>query len=165
VVTALVCQLVLLAYHQVTTGFDLFPFNGARRYTRKERLAEMASNAILMGLAPIGFAFDIHPLMTYGAFYYFVLFAFEIIIWWIPYLVEPRGKWRRVYNFALSLGTSNFEPGDTLSRWLQVHQRLHADTLSIVPRKPGRVVPNLEHTLLHIWTLVTAVISFRAIYA
>ena len=164
-VAALVCQLVLLAYHQVTTYFDLFPFNGARRYTPMERRAEMGSNVILMGLAPIGFAFDIRPLQIYGAVYYFVLFAFEIIIWWIPYFAEPQGKWRGVYNFALSLGTSNFQAGDALSHWLEVHRRLHTGTLSIVPRKPKRVVPNLEHTLLHAWTLVTAVVSFRAIYA
>jgi len=28
-------QIVLLAYHQITTGFDLHPFNGVRNYTRR----------------------------------------------------------------------------------------------------------------------------------
>ena len=79
---AFVCQLVLLAYHQATTCFDLFPFNGARNYTRQERAAEMASNAVLMGLAPIGFAFGVRALQVYGAFYYFILFIIELIIWY-----------------------------------------------------------------------------------
>jgi hypothetical protein len=55
---ALVCQLILLLYHQITTWIDLFPFNGARNYSRQERLAEAGANALLMGLAPLGFAFD-----------------------------------------------------------------------------------------------------------
>lgn len=161
---ALICQLLLLAYHQATTYFDLFPFNGARRYESHERWAEMGSNAIFMGLAPIGFAFGIRALQVYGAYYYFVLFLFELIIWWVPYFFEPQGKWRRLYNIALSLGTSHFQPGDTLSHWLKVHQRLHSGTLSIIPARRDRIVPNFEHMLLHAWTLVTGLISFAAVY-
>lgn len=161
---ALSCQLLLLAYHQATTYFDLFPFNGARRYESRERWAEMSSNAILMGLAPVGFAFGIRVLEVYGAFYYFILFFLELVIWWVPYFFEPQGKCRRLYNLVLSLGTSDFRPGDTLSHWLKVHQRLHSGTWSIVPEKINRVVPNLEHTLLHAWTLVTALVTFAAVY-
>jgi hypothetical protein len=141
VTIAIACQLVLLVYHQSTTFFDLFPFNGARSYTRAERLAEMDPNAVLMGLAPLGFALNVHALKVYGVIYYFVLFALEIVIWWIPYACTPRGAWRRLYNAALALGTSNFGPGDTLDRWLAIHQRLHRDTVTVLPRRPGRIVP------------------------
>ena len=64
---ALICQLILLVYHQVTTWFDFFPFNGSRNYTKKEKTAEAISNLVLMGLAPIGFAFHIRGLMGFGA--------------------------------------------------------------------------------------------------
>jgi hypothetical protein len=165
VIAALFCQVLLLTYHQVTTYFDLYPFNGARNYTVAERRAEMMSNAVLMGLAPIGFAFRFHPLMIYGAFYYFALFAIEVVIWWVPYLCVPRGPLRRAYNLVLALGTSNFQRGDTLDHWLSIHGRVHTGTLTVLPRKEGRVVPNLEHTLLHAWTLVTAVATFRVVYA
>jgi hypothetical protein len=161
---ALICQTVLLVYHQATTCLDLFPFNGARNYNRQERIAEMASSAVLMGLAPLGFGLGIHALEVYGAIYYFALFAVELIIWWVPYFVVPSGVWRRVYNAALAIGTSNFKAGDTLSHWLAVHQRLHAGTITIIPKLPGRIVPNLEHMLLHMWTLVTAVASFTAVF-
>jgi hypothetical protein len=73
----------------VTTLVDLQPFNGVRFYTRRERLAEAGVNLVLMGLAPIGYAFQLHGLMLYGAIYYIVLFAFEIVIWWIPYFTVP----------------------------------------------------------------------------
>lgn len=162
---ALALQIALLAYHQVTTGVDLHPFNGARNYSAAERRAEMAANGLLMGLAPIGFAFDIRWLMVYGAYYYFVLLAVEIVVWWIPYLCAPRGRWRTIYNGVLAVATSNFAPGDTLGHWLAIHERLHRETLAFLPRRAGRITPNLEHVILHLLTLVTAVVTFRSVHA
>jgi hypothetical protein len=77
---AIFCQIVVLVYHQFTTHFDFFPFNGARNYSVKEKLAEGGSNFVLMILAPIGFGFHIRGLMIYGLIYYFVLLAAELII-------------------------------------------------------------------------------------
>jgi hypothetical protein len=159
---AILCQLVLVVYHQVTTLVDLFPFNGARSYTGRERIAEAGVNAILMSFAPIGFIFRIQGMMLFGVCYYFALFAAELIIWWIPYLTVPAGRWRTIYNLLLSLATSNFEPGDTLDHWIKIHDRIHRGTLTFLPARAGRVVPNLEHTLLQAWTLVTAVVTLWA---
>jgi hypothetical protein len=159
---ALACQVVLLFYHQITTLVDLYPFNGARFYSGREHLAEAGINVVLMSLAPIGYAFQFRGLMLYGAVYYVVLLIVEIIIWWVPYFTLPTGKWRRAYNVALSLATSNFARGDALNRWLAVHERIHAHTLFVLPRRAGRIVPNLEHVLLHFWTLVTALATLRA---
>ena len=156
---AIYCQIILFAYHQLTTLVDFFPFNGARYYTRQEKLAEAGSNAVLMSLGPIGFGLHLRWLMTFGVIYYFVLFAVEIIIWWIPYFTIPRGAWRHFYNRALAVSTSNFDKGDTLDHWRAVHDRLHAGTTTFLPRRPGRVVPNLEHSILHAWTFVTAIVT------
>jgi hypothetical protein len=158
-IAALTSQIVLLVYHQVTTWIDLHPFNGVRHYSTKERLAEAGANAVLMGLAPIGFAVHIHPLMTFGVVYYFVLLAIELWIWWLPYFTVPTGRWRAVYNWVLALATSNFERADTLDHWTAIHQRLHRDTLTFLPPRENRPVPNLEHTILHALTLVTALIT------
>jgi hypothetical protein len=163
-IAALACQLLLLAYHQATTFFDLHPFNGARNYARRERLAEMGANAVLMSLAPIGFALGIHGLQVYGVVYYFVLFAIELVIWWVPYFFDPRGVSRAVYNVILAAATSNFGSDDALAHWKRTHERLHVGTITIVPRRAGRIVPNLEHTLLHVWTLVTAIVTYRAVH-
>jgi hypothetical protein len=162
---AIICQLALLAYHQITTWFNFFPFNGARNYTKKEKLAEAGSNFILMSLAPIGFGFHIRGLMTYGVIYYFILFAIELIIWWIPYFTVPAGRWRGIYNRLLSFATSNFEKGDTLDHWCNIHKRVHGGTITLLPVRPGRPVPNLEHTILHAWTLVTAIVTAVAWHA
>jgi hypothetical protein len=159
---ALFFQIVLLVYHQLTTHLDFFPFNGARNYSFKEKFAEGGSNFVLMILAPIGFAFHIRGLMIYGVIYYFFLFAAELIIWWVPYFTVPSGRWRGIYNFLLSCVTSNFEKGDTLTHWTAIHKRLHADTITFLPPRADRPVPNLEHTILHAWTLLTAIVTATA---
>lgn len=159
---ALLCQLVLLGYHQVTTLFDFHPFNGSRHLKREERWAECGVNGLLMALPPIGFGFHIRGLMTFGLVYYFVLFAIELIIWWIPYFTTPAGRWRVVYNRLLSWATSNFEKGDTLHHWQVIHDRVYRGTISVLPDTGRPIVPNLEHIILHGWTIVTALVTAAA---
>src|ERR1700690_303321 len=124
----LCCQLRLLAYHQVTTLFDIYPFNGARHLSRPEKLRGAGVNGVLLSLPPIGFGFHIRGLMTFGVVYSFVLFLIELIIWWVPYLTVPSGRWRGIYNRLLSCATSNFEKGDTLTHWLAIYNRLYRGT-------------------------------------
>lgn len=154
---ALFCQLLLLAYHQITTLVDLHPFNGVQNASRGERFAEAGVNAVLMGLAPLGFALGIRGLMLYGVVYYFVLLFFEVVIWWIPYLTAPSGRWLGVYNFLLSVATTSFGQRDALADWAERHVRLHSRTITPWPPGRGPVLPNLEHTILHAWTVVTAI--------
>ncbi len=163
--TALACQILLLAYHQLTTLVDLHPFNGVRNASRGERLAESGINAILMSLAPIGFALGIRGLMLYGVIYYFILFFFELVIWWVPYFSAPSGRWLRVYNFLLSVATTSFSETDPLANWTDCHVRLHSSTITLLPRGRGPIVPNLEHTILHAWTALTAITTLAAFLA
>ena len=156
---AVICQLVLLGYHQITTLFDFYPFNGARHLRPGEKWAECGVNGLLMALPPLGFVFRLRGLMIFGLIYYFVLFGIELIIWWIPYLTVPSGPWRVLYNRLLSWTTSNFEKGDTLCHWQAVHDRLYRGTISVLPERRGRIVPNLEHLILHGWTIVTAIVT------
>ena len=159
---AIFCQVALLLYHQVTTRFDLYPFNGARNFEPKQRLIEGGINGLLMSLAPIGFGFRIRGLMLFGLVYYFVLFAIELIIWWVPYLITPKGWGRSIYNWLLACATSNFEKGDTLTHWRTIHDRLYRGTLSVLPDRGKGIVPNLEHLVLHCWTLITALVTTAA---
>lgn len=159
---ALACQIGLLVYHQITAFVDFFPFNGARFYSRREKVVEMGVNFLLMGLAIGGTVFGVPGLLLYGVIYYFVLFAIELVIWWIPYFIEPQGVWRRIYNLVLAIGTSDFDPGDTLGRWQTIFERIHSQTITFLPRKSGRITPNLEHTVLHGATLVTALVTLWA---
>jgi len=80
----------------------------------------------------------------------------------VPYLTVPTGRWRSVYNRLLAFATSNFEKGDTLDHWTAIYQRLHRGTITFLPARSDRPVPNLEHTILHTWTLVTAIVTLAA---
>jgi hypothetical protein len=162
--TLLFCQLALLVYHQVTTIFDFHPFNGARNYTWKEKLGEAGVNGVLMSLPPIGFGFHIRGLMNFGVVYYFVLLFIIILIWWVPYLTMPSGRWRAIYNFLLSCATSDFGKGDVSARWLARYNQLHLGTITFLPDRGDRVVPNLEHTILLVWTLITALVTAGACF-
>src|SRR5262249_32061838 len=161
---ALLCQIILLVYHQLTTLLDLHPFNGARFASRTERWAESAVNLVLMSLAPIGFAFGIRGLMWYGVIYYPILFWFEIVILWLPYFPAPPGRWLRVYNVLLGVATTSIGDPDALANWTSRHLRLHHSTITILPTGRGPILPNLEHMILHAWTAVTAIATLAAIY-
>ena len=132
---ALISQLCLLAYHQVTTWSDLFPFNGVRYTKPKERIIEAIVNLLLMSLAPIGFATGYEALMKFGLVYYFVLFAIECATWWAPYAFGASKQWQEIYT------------------------RVHSRTINVLPAKHGRPRPNLEHLILMVFTLVVAVIT------
>jgi hypothetical protein len=163
-IAVLCCQLLLLTYHQITTLVDFYPFNGARHYTWKEKLGEAAFNAVLMSLPPIGFGFHIRGLMMFGLVYYFFLFAVELIIWWVLYLTEPKGRWRVIYNRVLGAVMFNDPKGDAISRWHEIYNRLHRGTIKVLPPCGDRPVPNFEHTILHAWTLVTAIVTAIAFF-
>ena len=158
---AVLCQLLLLAYHQTTTLVDLYPFNGVRNSSPRERFIEAGINALLMCLAPIGFIFGIRSLMLYGVVYYFLVFLFELIIWWIPYFTRPKGRWHAPYNLALALATTAFAQKDALADWSARHIRVHRGTLT--PLRPGKgpILPNLEHIILHFWTAITALVTLE----
>jgi hypothetical protein len=135
---AVVLQILLLLYHQITTWFDFFPFNGVRFHTRKETIGEAGVNFVMMVLPPIGFLFHVPALMKFGVVYYFVLFAVECATWWGPYFFGASAK------------------------WAEIHGRMHAPTITILPRRPGYPAPNLEHLVLMMLTLLAAFTTLRS---
>ena len=159
---AIACQVLLLGYHQTTTLIDLHPFNGVHHHTSRERFTEAAVNGVLMLLPIIGFVLRLHGLMLFGVIYYFILLFFELVIWWVPYFTDPSPVWRPLYNVALAVATSNFQKGDTLESWASIHHRLHDDTITPLRSGAGPIRPNLEHIILHAWTLVTALATVAA---
>ena len=138
---AIAFQLVLVLYHQATTLFDFFPFNGVRFYSRRETLLEAGSNLILMALPLAGFILRWPSLMKFGVVYYFILLAVECATWWAPYFLGPSPKGLEAYN------------------------RIHRQTITPLPRRGDNPAPNLEHLILMVLTVLTAVttlIAFRS---
>jgi hypothetical protein len=135
--TALIMQVALFLFHQMTTLLDLFPFNGVRFTQKKERLLEAMVDLVLMALPPIAFGFRLEPLMRFGVAYYFILFAVECATWRAPYLFGASEK------------------------WLEIYERVHSKTLTPFPRRGARPVPNLEHLILMALTLLVALVTLR----
>jgi hypothetical protein len=135
---ALVLQLMLLGYHQVTTRFDFYPFNGARFAQPGERRAEGGFNLLMMGWPPIGFAFGLSVMMRFGVIFYFVLFACEIATWFVPYFFGASPKWEKIYL------------------------RVQGRTLMVLPKRGDNPNPNLEHLILMILTLAAGGASWEA---
>jgi hypothetical protein len=138
---AITLQIVLLFYHQTTTLCDFFPFNGARFYSLREKLAEAGVNLILMSLAPVGFIFDLPSLKYFGVVYYFILLAIEFATWWGPYFLGPSVKGLEVYN------------------------RIHRRTITVVPRRGENPAPNLEHLILMGLTAAAGLATLKAYHS
>lgn len=135
---AIALQMVHLLYNQIATLCDLFPFNGVRFYSRKERLTEAAWNGAIMAFPVIGYLSGIPLLMEMGLLCLIVLLCGEVATWWIPYFFVASPKWVEIYS------------------------RVHRQTLTPLPRRGTNPVPNLEHLILMVVTLVTVVVSFIA---
>ena len=135
---AIILQIALLLYHQVTTLFDFFPFNGVRFYSRRETFMEAGVNLVLMSLPLIGFIWHVSFLMKCGVVYYFILFSIECATWWAPYFLGPSPKGLECYN------------------------RIHRQTITVIPRRGNNPAPNLEHMILMVLTLLTAITTLMA---
>lgn len=135
---ALVLQFLLLLYHQVTTLCDFFPFNGVRYYTRRERLLEAGSNFVLMALPPVGFLLHWPWGMEFGAVFYFILLAGVFATWWVPYFFGGSPK------------------------WVEIYARIQGQTITVIPRRGANPTPNLEHLILMVLVLVTAIATLNA---
>jgi hypothetical protein len=131
-------QLLLFVYHQVTTLFDLYPFNGARFSQPKERLAEAAFNGALMVWPPIVYGFGWTRTMPYAAMYYLVLFVCVIATWFVPYIFGGSKKWTEIYS------------------------RVQGRTLLLLPPRGDHPNPNIEHLILMVLILAAGIVTLGA---
>lgn len=136
----LAIQIVTLFYHQVTTLFDLYPFNGIRYYTVKERRKEALINGITM-LIPIFLTLTDKPIFIgIGAVIWMLVVLGAFLNWWLPY--------------TTGLSVYKMPNNET---WPQVHERIFAKTIIILPRIKNNPTPNVEHMILHTFILASTI--------
>ncbi|WP_314589174.1 hypothetical protein [Paenibacillus terrigena] len=141
-ISLLIVQIATILYHQLTTNFDFYPFNGIRHYSAKERRNEAWMNGIIMAI-PIILTLTRMPLWIgiSGLIWTLVLVG-AILSWWLPYLTGVA-----VYKM------SNNET------WSQVYEKIFSQTITILPPIKNNPRPNLEHMILHILILSSATIT------
>lgn len=120
---AIIFQVTLLLFHQVTTLFDFYPFNNVRPYTFKERLTECCVNGIIMAFPAAGFCLQVDWISTASLDIYPVLLLGEYRNWWRHYFFGPTDGWQQTYN------------------------RLFRHTIIVLPPIKDHPVPNFEQTL------------------
>ncbi len=136
--TAIVLQVVVLVYHQVTTLFDLYPFNGIRGSSPRERLTEAGVNFAFMAFPLVAFILRWPGMMQGGLYTYFFVALGWCATWPIPYFFGPSPK------------------------WLEIYSRIQAKTIMVLPRRGTNPTPNLEHLILIVLLLAAAFASYRA---
>jgi len=134
-------QMLTLCYHQITTRFDLFPFNGARHYVVKERRIEALVNGIIMGIAIVLSITQIPLWIGISGVIWTLIMVGAVLNWWIPYLTG-----REVYQMS------------STETWGQMYERIFANTMQILPAIRNYPRPNLEHVILHV-LIISSVIS------
>jgi hypothetical protein len=132
---ALTLNILHVAYHQLTTNFDFFPFNNIRHYTMKQRIAEVSVNFITMGFPVLSLLLDNHTMIGIACWFLGFLLCGEFLSWWKAYLFGGSEKWKNIYN------------------------KIHKDTITILPPIKDNPIPNLEHCILHVLTLATFVVT------
>jgi hypothetical protein len=129
-------QLLVLLFHQITTLFDLYPFNNVREYTIKERIAEGLINGSIMVVPVIGFWWHVQWMMTASLVIYPVLLLGEYLNCWRPYFFGATEAWQKTYD------------------------RLFRKTIIVLPPIKHHPIPNLEHTLLYALTVMAAIVTY-----
>ena len=129
---AIILVLLIETYYTITTLFDIFPFNGARFFTWKERLTEWVQNVILFGLPLLRFIWP--DAREAGFIAYGLLLVGEYISWWHGYFFKPMEFNRKFYDQATR------------------------HTILVLDKDRDRFQPNLEHIILHILTLIAFIL-------
>lgn len=136
----LLLQVATVLYHQVTTRIDIYPFNGVRHYSVKERRNEALINGIIM-VIPIMLTFTRLPILIgIGGLLWTLVVVGAILSWWLPYFTGVA-----VYKMPNN------------ETWPQVYERIFSKTITILPRIKNNPRPNLEHMILHVLILSSAI--------
>src|SRR5690625_1179895 len=134
-------QMLTLCYHQITTRFDLFPFNGARHYVVKERRIEALVNGIIMGIAIVLSITQIPLWIGVSGVVWTLIEVGAVLNWWIPYLTG-----RGVYQMA------------SYETWGQMYDRIFANAMQILPVIRNQARSKLKQVILHV-LIISSVIS------
>src|SRR5690625_4826794 len=136
-------QILTLSYHQITTIFDFFPFNSVRHYSIKERNKEALVNGIIMIIAIIFSLTNISVLIGIGGVIWSLVLVGAVLNWWLPY----------------TTGRDFFKLPNN-ETWVQMNERIFANTVQIMPNIKNNPKPNLEHVILHMLILGSSILSW-----
>jgi hypothetical protein len=128
---ALSLNILHLAYHQITTQIDFYPFNNIRHYTLKERLLEVSINGLFMIFPVVALLLDNSVMIQISCWILGSIIIGEFLSWWRHYFFGPTQSWQETYD------------------------RIFKDTIKVLPPIKDNPIPNLEHCILHSITILS----------
>lgn len=138
---AIVFQVILFLYFEVTTLINLFPWNDLSKYSLREKLLEAISNGITIIVGLILFITKIKWLMIISVLIWCLFLLMQVITWWMPYLTGKHLK-----QFSRELYDTHFQR-----------------TIKFLPPIKDHIVPDAQHNVLQILSLATFIVSLIAI--
>jgi hypothetical protein len=138
---AITSQFVMLSYFTIDNHVDLYPWNNLR--SPAAELPSTLAGWIPFLLIMLTFAFRIRWGMLIGTVYTYVWLLLQIRQWWIPYLFGPTPLHR---DFS----------------WYYAHG--YTETLKVLPPRGDHPIPDLQHLILQLLSLVVVVTATVACY-
>lgn len=138
---AVTLQVLLLIYFESITLVNLYPWNDLSNYTFKEKVIEATTNGIVITLALGLFFTQIKGLMILSVMIWFVFLLMQLLVWWMPYVTG-----RHLKQFPMALYHTHFQA-----------------TLKILPPIKNHIVPDAQHNVLQLISLVTFLVSTIAL--
>ncbi|ACZ40584.1 hypothetical protein [Sphaerobacter thermophilus] len=127
---------LMLTYFAITNHVDLAPWNNLE--AAGPQLASTLSGVIPFSIIALGFALRIPLLMLVGTVYSYVWLLLQIRQWWIPYLFGSTPL-HRAFD------------------WYTAHG--YDQTVRFLPVIEGRPVPDAQHVVLELLSLLVVIVT------
>lgn len=139
---AIIFQFSLLIYFEITTLVNLYPWNDLSKYSRKDKLLESIVNGLIIILGVGLFITKVKLLMIIATVFWFFYFLMQLLTWWMPYLMGKHLK-----QFPKSLYETHFK-----------------NTIKILPAKKDHIIPDAQHNVLQLLSLVTFILCLISLF-
>ncbi|QKG85492.1 hypothetical protein GXN76_14200 [Kroppenstedtia pulmonis] len=139
---AVALQVLLFIYFEVTTLFNLYPWNDLSAYSFREKIIEASVNGAVIILNLVLFISGITWLMIISVVFWFVYLLMQLLIWWMPYLTGKHLK-----QFPKTLYDTHFRK-----------------TVKWLPPIKEHIIPDAQHNVLQLITLATFILCAISIF-
>jgi hypothetical protein len=139
---AIAFQILLFIYFEGTTLVNLYPWNDLSKYSNQEKIIEASVNGIIIILCLGLFISEIKWLMIISVIFWFVFLFMQILTWWMPYLTGKHLK-----QFPKTLYETHFK-----------------NTFKLLPPIKDHIIPDAQHNVLQILSLITFIVSTFALF-
>lgn len=140
---AIFSQILVFLYFEVTTLVNIYPWNDLSKYSKQEKIIEATVNGFIIILCLGLFITQIKWLMIISVVFWFVFLLMQLLTWWMPYLTGKHLK-----QFSKAQYETHFK-----------------NTLKLLPPIKDHIIPDAQHNVLQIISLITFFVSAFALFS